>query len=125
MTLEQLTHLNDKFQQKAGDLPNLLPIGSLVEYSSVLIRRSRRLEKIFNRLLMAEGEGALSGAMNAAEHEMDEIVFLLDRLDIANRKKKYVPITEFVKYGFEMLSYFSLCCDQVLEKRMRQDALDE
>jgi hypothetical protein len=125
MTLEQLTHLNQKFQQKATELPDLLPIGSLVEYSSVLTRRSKRLEKIFNRLLLAEGEGALSGAMNAAEHEMDEIVYLLDRLDIANGKKKYIPITDFVKYGFEMLSYFSICCDQVLEKRMKTKSFDD
>jgi len=125
MTLDQLKHLNEKFQLKAAELPNLLPIGSLTEYSSVLIRRSRRLEKIFNRLLLADGEGALSGAMSAAEHEMDEIIYLLDRLDIANRKKKYVPITEFVKFGFEMLSFFSMSCDQVLEKRMRLRSFDE
>lgn len=125
MTLEQLTHLNEKFQHKAAALPDLLPIGSLLEYSSVLIRRSKRLEKIFHKLLAAEGEGALSGAMNAAEYEMDEIIYILDRLDIANRKKKYVPITDFVKYGFEMLSFFSLCCDQVLEKRMRLNRIDE
>ncbi len=125
MTLEQLTHLNEKFQQKAAALPDLLPIGSLLEYSSVLIRRSKRLEKTFTQLLAAKGEGAISGAMNAAEYEMDEIIYILDRLDVANRKKKYVPITDFIKYGYEMLSFFSLCCDQVLEKRLKLDAFDE
>jgi len=120
MTIDELRHLNKKFQDKAAAIPEMLPMSDLIEYSSVLIRRSVRLERVFHKLLAAKEEFQVTSAMSAAEHEMDEIIYLLDRLDNANRKKNYQPITDFVKYGFELLSFYSICCDQVLEEKIKE-----
>ena len=74
MTLEQLKHLNQKFQLKAAGISDMLPISNLVEYASILIRRSQRLERIFEQLLAANEEYRMTMVMGKAENEMDAFI---------------------------------------------------
>lgn len=123
MTIEQLHHLNEKFQQKAAEIAELLPGGNLMEFSSVLIRNAKRMDTVFGKLLTVQSEKNLGRAMTRMEEEMDEIIFMLDQMDMANRQRKIGLINDLVKRGYELLSIYSIGCDQLLEKRLRKEEL--
>ncbi|MEQ9304318.1 MAG: hypothetical protein RJQ14_10430 [Marinoscillum sp.] len=125
MTLEQLTKLNEKFQDKASQLADLIPGSNLLAYSSGIIRSSRKLDKTLNKVLTAKTEVSFYAQIDALEEEMDELIYMIDKLDDANRKKNISTITDFVKRGYELLSLYSICCDQILERKTKkQDEVD-
>ncbi|MEQ8474517.1 MAG: hypothetical protein RIC35_25185 [Marinoscillum sp.] len=125
MTLEQLTKLNEKFQDKASQLADLLPGSNLLAYSSGIIRSARNLDKNLSKILAAKSQVSFYTQMDAMEEEMDELIYMIDKLDDANRKKNISTIIDFVKRGYELLSLYSICCDQILERKTKkQDELD-
>lgn len=125
MTLEQLTKLNEKFQERASQLADLLPGSNLLAFSSAMIRSAQKMDKILNKVLNAKGPIGFYNQMDALEEEMDELIYMIDKLDDANRKREIPTITDFVKKGYELLSLYSICCDQIIEKKMKkQDELD-
>lgn len=121
MTLDQLHRLNEKFQTKTAQISELMPGGNLMEFASVLIRNSRRMDAVFQKMIAVQTQAGLGRAMSRMEEEMDEIIFMLDQMDLANRKRKMSSITDLVKEGYELLSIYSICCDQLLEKRIKQE----
>ncbi len=125
MTTEELSVLNDKFQNKASQLADLLPGSNLLEYSSSMIRSAQKMDKLLGKVLSAKGQISFFNQMDALEEEMDELIYMIDKLDSANKKKQIPTITDFVKKGYELLSLYSICCDQIIEKKMKnQDKLD-
>jgi hypothetical protein len=72
-------------------------------------------------MLAVQTQSGLGRAMARMEDEMDEIIFMLDQMDLANRKRNIRLITDLVKEGYEMLSIYSICCDQLLEKRLKKE----
>lgn len=121
MTLEQLHHRNERFQQKATELADLLPGSNLLAFSSALIRSARKLDALLGKVLSAKTETSFYQQMENLEEEMDEIIFMLDKLDTTTRGRKIGMITDFVKNGYELLSLYSLCCDQLLEKKTKKE----
>ncbi|MEQ8550767.1 MAG: hypothetical protein RIC03_22825 [Cyclobacteriaceae bacterium] len=121
MTLDQIHRLNGKFQHKTAQISELMPGGNLVEFASVLIRNSRRMDTVFTKMLAVQTQSGLGRAMARMEEEMDEIIFMLDQMDLANKKRNIKLITELVKEGYELLSIYSICCDQLLEKRLKRE----
>lgn len=125
MTLEQLSKLNEKFQDKATQLADLLPGSNLLAYSSGIIRCARKMDKALGKVLAAKSQMSFYTQMDAMEEEMDELIYMIDKLDDANRKRNISTITDFVKRGYELLSLYSICCDQILERKTKkQDELD-
>lgn len=120
MTLEQLNRLNEQFQQRAAEITELIPGSNLLAFSSALIRSAKKLDNQFRRALAAKTEMGFYQQLEKTEEEMDEIIYVLDRLDVQNRKAGIQMITDFVKNGFELLSVYSLCCDQVIERRLKK-----
>lgn len=124
MTLEQLAQLNEKFQKQAIQLAELLPGGNMMEFSSLLIRSSKKLQLHVNKLLTTKAEHSFHMGIDQLEEEIDEIIFMLDRLDEANRTKKIAFINDFVKKGYELLSLYSKCCDSLIKKRLKADEIE-
>ncbi len=119
MTLEQLTHLNEKFQLKASNLAELLPGGNLLTFSTATIRSSKKIDALLKKVLSAKGEQSFYSNLDKMEEEMDELIFLMDRLDQANTKQRIRAITDTAKKGYELVSLYGLCCDQIIEKKAR------
>ncbi|MFH6981988.1 hypothetical protein [Marinoscillum sp. 108] len=125
MTLEQLSRLNEKFQQKASGLAELLPGSNLLTFSTTIIRTTKKLDVVLKKVLNAKSEGSFYTQIEAMEEEMDELIFMMDRLDEANRKRNIGTITDVVKAGYELVSLYSLCCDQILERKTKkQDEIE-
>ncbi len=125
MTLEQLAQLNEKFQKQAGQLSELIPGGNMLEFSSMIIRSTRQLHAQISSLVGAKSEDAFHSGIDSLEEEIDEIIYMLDRLDDANRTRKIQFINDFVKKGYELLALYSKCCDMVIKKRLKKDEIDE
>ncbi|WP_421870624.1 hypothetical protein [Marinoscillum sp.] len=120
MTLEQLTQLNEKFQSKASQLAELLPGSNLLAFSTAIMRSAQKMDKVLHKVLSAKGQISFYNQMDALEEEMDELIYMIDKLDDANRKRKIPTITDFVKKGYELLSLYSICCDQIIERKMKK-----
>lgn len=125
MTLEQLTKMNERFQDKASQLVDLLPGSNLLAYSSGIIRCAHKMDKVLNKVLTAKSQVSFYTQVDALEEEMDEMIYMIDKLDDANRKRNISVIKDFVTRGYELMSLYSICCDQILERKMKkQDELD-
>lgn len=120
MTLEQLSQRNEKFQLQASQLAELIPGSNLLSFSTKVLRSTQRMDKLLKRVLEAKSEISFYNQMDLLEEEIDELIFLMDRLDEANRKKNIVPITNVVKQGYEIVSLYSLVCDQIIEKKTKK-----
>lgn len=120
MTLQELTGINEKFQQKASEIAELLPGSNLLAFSSAIIRSARKMNSTLQKVVAAKSMMSFYAQMDALEDEMDELIYLLDKLDVANRASKITILTDFVKRGYEVLSLYSICCDQILEKQAKK-----
>ena len=120
MTLEQLYQRNEKFQQKATEISELIPGSALFRYSASLIRSVQKLDKHLKKALTVTVETRFYQNIEAVEDEMDELVYILDKLDMQNRNEKIGMINDFLKGGYELLSLYSMCCDQVIELKAKQ-----
>jgi len=120
MTLEQLSQLNERYQQKATELAELLPGSNLLTFCTTIIRSAKKLDTYLTRMVTAKSETNLYQQLENMEEEIDEMIFLLDKLDVANRARKIQLITDFIKRGYELMSLYSMCCDQILERRLKK-----
>lgn len=117
MTLQELTQKNEKFQQVATQMAELIPGGNLIAYSTKLIRCSVKLEAQTHKVLAAKGNISFYNQIDLLEDEIDELIFLIDKLDEANRSQKILVVNDVVKSGYEMVSLYSLLCDQVIQRK--------
>ena len=121
MTLEQIQQLNEKFQKQAVQLSELIPSGSLVQATSMLIRSSREIHEDFIKLLKARTESQFNQLMQRMEDEMDDVIFILDQLELANKQQKISLIEDFLKEGYELMSIYSKCFDQIIDKKVYKE----
>lgn len=119
MTLIELQNLNTNYQKQAHHIAELFP--GLLDGMSVIIRAAKRIDQRFKKLLEAKSEIQFHSVMGSLEEEMDEIVFILDRLDEANNGRKINQISDFLMEGYELLSVYSKCCDIIIGKRVTED----
>ncbi|WP_258103544.1 hypothetical protein [Marinoscillum sp. MHG1-6] len=124
MTLDQLYQRNEKFQREAAKLAELLPGGNMLEYASMLIRGAKKIDVLLQKLIAASGERSFYGALDRIEEEMDEILFMLDKLDEASRAKNVEYINSFLKRGYDLMSIYSICCDQLIERRIKTNEFE-
>ncbi|MFY0599137.1 MAG: hypothetical protein JXR03_05665 [Cyclobacteriaceae bacterium] len=123
MTLEELHKRNEKFQKEAGQLAELVPGGNMLEFASLMIRCAKRMGAQLQKLISTKSEMAFHTALSKMEDEMDEVVYMLDRLDEANRVMKLDDIKSFIKKGYDLLSIYSICCDQLIERKVKTEEL--
>ncbi len=121
MTLKDIQERNLRFQRKAASMVDLIPGGSFLDVSTALIRSARLADKYLMKLVRSKDEMTFSQIMDLMESELDEAVYLLDRIDNINRKHKLKMIQNFLKEGYDLLSIYSLCCDQLISRRINED----
>ncbi len=122
--LEQVYQLNEKFRKNAVQLSELIPSGGLMSAATTIIRSAQRINEYFVKLLKSNyGERQFNSLMDKLESNMDEIVFILDQLDISNRKKQISRINDFLKEGYNLLSIYSKNFDQVISKRISKEEM--
>lgn len=121
MTLTQIQELNEGFQKKAVQLSELIPSSGLVQATSMLLRSARHIHDCFNKLLNAPSEEVFNKTIDTMEDEMDEVVYILDQLEIANKKQQISLIEDFLKEGYGLMSVYSKCCDYAIENRVSKE----
>ncbi|WP_462251128.1 hypothetical protein [Ekhidna sp.] len=121
MTVTEIHELNEKFQKSAVQLSELIPSGSLVQATSMLIRCARKIDDQFSKLLAASSETKFGQIMNALEDETDEVLFILDQLEIANKKQQISLINDFLKNGYDLIALYSKCFDYIIEQKVKEE----
>lgn len=121
MTVTQIHELNEKFQKSAVQLSELIPSGTLVQATSMLIRSARKIDDQFLKLLKAPSEMAFNQIMGKLEDETDEVLFILDQLELANKKQQISLINDFLKDGYNLMSVYSKCFDYILDKKVKEE----
>ncbi|MEM6642047.1 MAG: hypothetical protein AAF616_03625 [Bacteroidota bacterium] len=117
MNLTQIQQINERFQKQAVQLSELVPSGTWVQATSMLMRSSRQIHSDLHRLLSAKSELTFNQVMERMEEEMDEVIFILDQLEIANKAAKIILVQDFLKEGYGLMSIYSKCCDQIISQR--------
>ena len=121
MTVTQIHELNEKFQKGAVQLSELIPSGTLVQATSMLIRCARKIDDQFLKLLKAPSEMIFNQIMGKLEDETDEVLFILDQLELANKKQKIALINDFVKDGYDLMSIYSRCFDVIIDRKQKEE----
>lgn len=121
MTVTQIHELNEKFQKGAVQLSELIPSGTLVQATSMLIRCARKIDDQFLKLLKAPSEMVFNQIMGKLEDETDEVLFILDQLELANKKQKIALINDFVKDGYDLMSIYSRCFDVIIDRKQKEE----
>ncbi|MEQ9467402.1 MAG: hypothetical protein RLN88_08325 [Ekhidna sp.] len=121
MTVTQIHELNEKFQKGAVQLSELIPSGTLVQATSMLIRSARKIDELFLKLLKAPSEGEFTRIMGKLEDESDEVLFILDQLEMANKKQKIALINDFLKEGYDLMSMYSRCFDYIIDQKIKDE----
>ena len=118
MTVADLHVLNVKFQKGAVQLSELIPTGGLTEVTSVIIRSSQLIHYHLQKLIHSETESRLGNAIERVEENMDEIIFMLDQLDITNKRQPISIIEDFLKEGYDLMSIYSVCVNQIINEKI-------
>ncbi|WP_436515655.1 hypothetical protein [Ekhidna sp. To15] len=121
MTVTEIHELNEKFQKGAVQLSELIPSGSLVQATSMLIRCARKIDNQFSKLLAADTEVKFGQIMGILEDESDEVLFILDQLEIANKKQQISLINDFLKEGYDLIALYSKCFDYIIDKKVKEE----
>lgn len=121
MTVLELHNINEKFQKSAVMLSELIPSGGLTNATSAVIRSARKIDAQFAKLLSAPSEMKFNMIMDKLEEEMDEVMFILDRLEEANKKRQIALIKDFLKEGYDLLSLYSRCFDSIIDKKVYKE----
>jgi len=121
MTLTQIQELNEAFQKRSVQLSELLPSGRMAEATAVLLRRSRQVHKYFIKLLNVPSEDQFNKTIDRMEEEMDEVIYILDQLEIANKKRHISLIGDFLEEGYRLISVYARCCDLIIEKKVVEE----
>jgi len=121
MTIQDIQRRNEHFQKKTIELVELLPGSGFLEVSTALIRSIRLIDKYLIKSLQVQSAAQFSHLMGRIEEELDEAVYILDRIDKTNRSYKMKVVENFLKEGYDLLSIYSLCCDQLIGKKLRVD----
>ena len=94
---------------------------SSLYFHPMLIRSSREIHENFMKLLQARSEGQFNKLMQLLEDEMDDVIFILDQLELANKQQKISLIEDFLKEGYELMSIYSKCFDQIIDKKVHKE----
>ena len=121
MILKDIQERNIKFQKKAASLVDLIPGGAFLEVSTRLIRSARLVDKYLLKLVRRKSENEFAQIMDVIEEELDDAVYLLDRIDSKNKKYKLKMINSLLKEGYDLLSLYSMCCDQLIDRRINEE----
>ena len=114
MTIEQIEKQNQRFQDRALGLAELIPKADVMEFGTLLKRNAGQIHRLFYRLLNSKNERTFWSALESLEEVMNDLVFELDRLHDLNNVMKIRAVDTFIKSGYDLLSMYSISSDQVV-----------
>ncbi len=114
MTIEQIEKENQRFQDRALGLAELIPKADVVEFATLLKRSTGQIHRLFYQLLNAKNERAFWPALERLEEVMNDLVYELDRLHDLNNVMSIRAVDAFIKSGYDLLSMYSISSDQVV-----------
>ncbi len=117
MTIQEIEKINKQFQSKALLLSELIPRTDMLEFGTLVRRKSVEIHQLFEMLIRANGMTAFWRTLEKMEEVMDDLVYELDRLHDLNNMMKIKQVGEFIKEGYDMLSIYSISSDQVVKQR--------
>ena len=121
MNLSQIQYKNEKLQEAAARMTEFMPGVNLVSLTTMIIRSAGRVNTLFPKLFGAKRESQFVAILEKMEEEMDEIIYALDKMAMLNKKPNVKAINDFVKYGYDLLSIYSLACDKIIESRVKKE----
>lgn len=121
MTATQIHELNEKFQKTAVQLAELIPAGTYIQATTMLIRSARMIDNQFTKLISAPSEMKFHQILDRMEEDMDEVLFILDQMEIANKKQQISLISDFLKEGYNLISIYSKCVDYIIEQKVTRE----
>ncbi|MEM9327078.1 MAG: hypothetical protein AAGA85_15525 [Bacteroidota bacterium] len=123
MTVEQIEARSKKFQERALGLLELMPKSDLLDYSTLLKRHAKHLHDLFKKLVTARSLEVFWTTLEKMEEVMDDLVFELDRLHDVNCVMQIKAVDEFIKFGYNLLSIYSISCDQLIKAKTKEHKL--
>lgn len=117
MTVEQIEEMNKKFQDRALSLSELIPQREVLEFSSLLKRKSGAIHTSFQKMIHAQEETRFWECLESTEEIMDDLVYELDRLHDLNCLMKIKTLEDFIKFGYDLLSVYSMASDQLVKHK--------
>lgn len=114
MSIEQIEKQNQRFQDRALGLSELIPKADVIEFATLLKRSASQIHRLFYQLLNAKNERAFWPVLERLEEVMNDLVYELDRLHDLNNVMKIRAVDQFVKSGYDLLSMYSISSDQVV-----------
>ena len=118
MTIKKLKEANEKFQQSATQLSELFPLYFLTNIVSFGIRNAGKIQSFLEKLASPCPDGQFNKTIEDMEYCMDEVIFILDQLEIANRRQNIEQVNDFLKEGYLLLSTYSRWIDEMIKRRM-------
>ena len=118
MTYKDIKERNERFQKQTIRLVDLFPDGGYLDMSTGLIRGVRLIDKYLIKLVGAKTKDQFDLALHAIEKELDDAVYLLDRIEFKNKELKVKQIEVYLKEGYDLLSIYSMCCDHMIASRI-------
>lgn len=114
MTIEQIEKQNQRFQDRALGLTELIPKADVMEFATLLKRSAGQIHRLFYQLLNAKSERAFWPVLERLEEVMNDLVYELDRLHDLNNVMSIRAVDIFIKSGYDLLSMYSVSSDQVV-----------
>lgn len=114
MTIEQIEKQNQRFQDRALGLSELIPKSDVMEFATLLKRSAGRIHRLFYKLLNAKNERSFWPTLERLEEVMNDLIYELDRLHDLNNVMGIRAVDTFIKSGYELMSMYSISSDQVV-----------
>ncbi len=114
MTIKDIQKKNEGFQRRASGMVDMVPNGGLLDAITALVRSMRAIDKCLQKMLHPSSDTRFKYIHSILEEEMDETVYLLDRLESRNRDLKLPALERVLREGFDLLAIYSMCVDQII-----------
>lgn len=124
MTIEQIEKQNQRFQDRALGLTELIPKADVMEFATLLKRSAGQIHRLFYQLLNAKSERAFWPVLERLEEVMNDLVYELDRLHDLNNVMSIRAVDAFVKSGYDLLSMYSISSDQVVNHFIKSQSVN-
>ena len=118
MTLAQIQELNIKYQRHALKIVEIVPSSGFVQAVSLILRSTKKIEKNIIKLLQSRSVYSFNNILHILEEEADEITYIIDRIEDANKKQKISLIQDFVKEGHQLMTIYSKFFDFIIKKKI-------
>ena len=118
MTIHEIQKINQQFQNKSLLLAELIPRTDMLEFGTLLRRKSVKIHQLFEMLVKTKSMTGFWRTLENMEDVMDDLIYELDRLHDVNCLLKLKAVDDFIKSGYDLLSIYSMSSEQVTNARM-------